>query len=74
MILKCGLRNLPEELVLSQETAKDCERFHVFFLFFLAKSSFMDTLAIFQKSETTFSKQFSLNILSSSFYYELQNF
>ena len=25
---KCGLKNLQEELVLSPESAKDCERFH----------------------------------------------
>ena len=41
---KCGLRNLPEELVLSPESAKDFKCFHGLFVFaLLLKSSFVDT-------------------------------
>ena len=49
LLWKSGLRNLPRELVLSLEAAKDLKRFHSFvFLFFLvfalfSKSSFLDT-------------------------------
>ena len=52
---KCGLRNPQEELVWSQESAKDCRRFHsfLFYIFLVSalffKSSFLDT-------ETTFSQ------------------
>ena len=43
-VLKCGLRNLQEELVLFPECAKDCERFHGFYLFYFF------FLALFSKS------------------------
>ena len=47
---KYGLRNPQEEPFLSQESAKDCECFLVFWGFFFAlekKSSFVDTYAFF---------------------------